>query len=678
RFVPDSLEAYVYYFDSKSPSPIIGNLIPKSDYKFAIHEDGLGYSIYFDNLKERVMLKYDSELHGKARKIYSNQLTTSKNEHYEADVEHKTYDKFINKKGKFDKVYAGEVLDWELTVNESYSDLKNVTITDTISGGHKYIDGSSKVINRFGKEIENAKLTINEVGNLQILKWELENVYDEFKITYNTLVTGNDQETISNKVTISSEEEDIQTNNDYENIEIHQVGWGTGNGEVPKDRKDLKLIKVDEDGNKITIDSAEFKIFRLVGNEEIPQENYFSEDNNDKFIFKTKDAEVLARGLNPGEYVIREVKAPKNHMLNEEDIYITINEEDNLIEKEIINKSYPDAVGKLEIVKIDAEDEKLLLEGAEFEILDLEGKLIDTLVTDKNGYAYKELPYGQYIIKEVRAPKGYLVSNVERPVTINGNKASKKLIVTNIKEESPKGKIRILKVDSEYNLKEKEFIPLLKGAEFEIKDLKGKVIAKLVTDENGYAETTLDYGEYKITEVKAPEGYESLDKDLLVEVDGSRNMIPILVKNTREENPEKPSIPGKPVEPENTEKPGKPGEVVDPEQPVEKPGKPTTPPKDKPNKPLVPVVPVEPSYPEGTISWVEIEPSNKGPEKEPNKPESGLDKPEITNNKPSKPKEEIKELLPKTGYEDNKFVSILGIILLIIGLYSLTNNKKRH
>ena len=143
------------------------------------------------------------------------------------------------------------------------------------------------------------------------MEWKLDDVYDEFKISYNTLVTGKNKETISNKVTISSEEEkDIETNNDYENIEIHQIGWGTGTGEVPKT-----------------------EIFRLVGNKEIPQENYFAEDNDDKFIFKTTDAEVLARGLNPGEYIIREVKAPKNYMLNEEDIYITINEDDNLIEK---------------------------------------------------------------------------------------------------------------------------------------------------------------------------------------------------------------------------------------------------------------------------------------------------------------------------------------------------------
>lgn len=343
-------------------------------------------------------------------------------------------------------------------------------------------------------------------------------------------------------------------------------------------------------------------------------------------------------------------------MLNEEDIYITINEDDNLIEKEIINKPYPDALGKLEIVKIDAEDENLFLEGAEFEILDLEGKVIDTLITDKNGYAYKELPYGQYIIRETKAPKGYLISNVERPVIVNGNKSFKKLTITNIKEESPKGKIRILKVDSDYNSKQKEFIPLLKGAEFEIRDINGKLITKLITDENGYAESILDYGEYKIVEVKPPAGYEGLDKDLLVEVDSSRNIIPIMVKNKKEE---KPVIPEKPVDPN------------EPEEPVERPGIPVSPPKDKPEKPVIPIVPVEPAYPEEVISWVEIEPSTKEPEKE-------INKPETENKKPEKPKNETSELLPKTGYVDNKFINILGMALLILGLYSLINNKKRH
>ena len=156
-----------------------------------------------------------------------------------------------------------------------------------------------------------------------------------------------------------------------------------------------------------------------------------------------------------------------------------------------------------------------------------------------------------------------------------------------------------MKVDSDYNSKQKEFIPLLKGAEFEIRDINGKLITKLITDENGYAETILDYGKYKIVEVKPPAGYEGLDKDLLVEVDSSRNIIPIMVKNKKEE---KPIIP---IDPE------------EPEEPVERPGIPVYPPKENPT---VPIVPIEPSYPEGTISWVEIEPSTKEPEKEINKP----------------------------------------------------------
>ncbi|HJB26018.1 MAG TPA: hypothetical protein H9662_05325 [Firmicutes bacterium] len=75
--------------------------------------------------------------------------------------------------------------------------------------------------------------------------------------------------------------------------------------------------------------------------------------------------------------------------------------------------------GQVELYKRSSFDGKLL-PNAHYDIYDLNGNYIETLVTDKEGHAISSmLPYGDYILKEMIAPDRYHLEPTEYPFSIN-------------------------------------------------------------------------------------------------------------------------------------------------------------------------------------------------------------------------------------------------------------------
>ena len=151
------------------------------------------------------------------------------------------------------------------------------------------------------------------------------------------------------------------------------------------------------------------------------------------------------------------------------------------------------------VVKKDAETEEYL-KGAAFglyakdDIMDINGNVIvkaDTLiemgVTDVDGkYEFiSDLPVGNYYVKELTAPKGYVKSDevyyLESYEDESVNVLSYEAEFTN---EPIKGQIVIRKTDEDIGKP-------LSGVEFEIRDKEGNVIEKLVTNEDGVGVSSL-------------------------------------------------------------------------------------------------------------------------------------------------------------------------------------------
>lgn len=139
------------------------------------------------------------------------------------------------------------------------------------------------------------------------------------------------------------------------------------------------------------------------------------------------------------------------------------------------------------------------LAGATFEVVNASGTVVTTAKTGADGTAvFENLQAGTYTIRETSAPTGYTLSVPDtQSLTVAAGQTANATFVN----EKIRGKIAIYKVDAD----SKE--PLA-GAAFSVTDANGNIVATLVTDANGTAETDwLPYGTYDVTETAAPDRY---------------------------------------------------------------------------------------------------------------------------------------------------------------------------
>ena len=229
----------------------------------------------------------------------------------------------------------------------------------------------------------------------------------------------------------------------------------------------------------------------------------------------TTDAEgKISVTLRIGTYKVEEVTTGVTGYLfpDAKDIEIKWNED---TDTKMENTPY----GKIVLNKVDEFNTITYVAGAVYAVYkDVNGNKtyeeeIDTFVSnlnevEKGVYVLDKAEYGNYLVKEVKAPKGYLVDKNYYPITIG--EAGAEVPVFNEKEkdtdapifvETPiTGNVEITKVDEDYPDEK------LSGAEFTIfeKDKKTEV-GKLTEVEKGvYRYEGLRYGEYYLQETKAP------------------------------------------------------------------------------------------------------------------------------------------------------------------------------
>ncbi|MRD41160.1 choice-of-anchor A family protein [Bacillus thuringiensis] len=171
--------------------------------------------------------------------------------------------------------------------------------------------------------------------------------------------------------------------------------------------------------------------------------------------------------------------------------------------------------GHLQIKKVDENDENIVLKDAKFDVIDKDNNVVATVTTNEKGIAeVKDLPLGDYFVKEINAPEGYIKVDTPVKVTIDNTNVIE-LVMKNTKRVE-NGQFKLLKKDSESG-------QLLPGAKFDVIDKDGNVVETIVTGDKGEAlSKQLPVGSYTLKEVEAPKGYELSSSSVSVDVKANK------------------------------------------------------------------------------------------------------------------------------------------------------------
>lgn len=115
--------------------------------------------------------------------------------------------------------------------------------------------------------------------------------------------------------------------------------------------------------------------------------------------------------------------------------------------------------------------------------------------SDEDGnFGFTDIPYGEYIVKEIAAPTGYILSDEQYPVVIaeNGD-------VVEMTAENKAITVSISKEDLYGNE--------LPGASMQLIDENGEIVDEWTSDGEHHIITNIPAGSYTLKEVAAPDGY---------------------------------------------------------------------------------------------------------------------------------------------------------------------------
>lgn len=118
--------------------------------------------------------------------------------------------------------------------------------------------------------------------------------------------------------------------------------------------------------------------------------------------------------------------------------------------------------------------------------------------SEDGSFSFENIPYGMWLVRELEAPEGYVLSDeiFEVQITENGSVIE----LGNLENRPVTGKLELTKLDVSTGKP-------LPNAGFRIRDAEGNIVVEGYTDEYGIARFTLGYGEYTYEEFSAPEDY---------------------------------------------------------------------------------------------------------------------------------------------------------------------------
>lgn len=210
-----------------------------------------------------------------------------------------------------------------------------------------------------------------------------------------------------------------------------------------------------------------------------------------------------------GAYYVKELAAPKGYVKSGQVFDVDASYQGEDVGTIELAAAFENAPTRVQVSKTDITGEKEL-PGAKLSILDSEGKLVESWVSEAGkAHLIERLPVGMYTLREETAPYGYQVAaDVAFEVS-----ETEEIQEVSMKDEQAVGKIVIVKTDEATGAPIEDVV-------FEIRDPNGNVLDTLTTDRDGHAKsrelpictyradgTYQEDIHYTVVETRAADGY---------------------------------------------------------------------------------------------------------------------------------------------------------------------------
>ncbi len=346
-------------------------------------------------------------------------------------------------------------------------------INDFIKGGFSLLKTSDS-----GMKLENVEFALYDSNDqfIEILKTNKLGIIEKTNLPYG------DYYLVEVKTTNGHQ---LSKNPIYFSINKHGA---TISLTAVNNRTRVDLLKVDENNNPLV--GATLQVLKKDGT---LIEEWISTDTAHEMI-----------GLDHGDYILREIKAPSGYMLMA-DVAFTVTDE----AKTVIVKGQ-DLPTVTELLKVDQDGNPLA--GAVLQILTKDGQVVEEWKSTDTAHVVTGLAHGEYIFHEVSAPSGYMLMS-DVPFTVTD-----KAQTLEVQGQDLQTVTELLKVDENNN-------PLV-GATLQVLKKDGTLVEEWVSTDQPHEFIGLAHGEYILHEVSAPSGYVLME-DIQFKVTDDRNPIAI-------------------------------------------------------------------------------------------------------------------------------------------------------
>ena len=413
----------------------------------------------------------------------------------------------------FDNIVAGDYWIKELETLPSHilnTEVKKVTVN---GGDTQRVDYTNEIIKGRIKVIK-----VDEETGERLPGAEFDVIDKETSQVVDKLVTGADGSATSkllpfkeyivkemkapNKYVLNGQEHFVTINQHLQTIEVtHQNRKIKGRVEINKEDSEIAGLK---------LEGFKFGIFN--------ESNTLVEE-----LITDKNGYSISGQLDWGDYIIRELETNGNYLLSDKEWKVSIREDGKVYTYNITNDVIK---GKVQIVKIDAQNAEKPVSGANFDIVAEDvfgiekGTVVDNVTTDTNGFAFtKDLRKGEYYAIEKSVGNDYWLNTNKYPITISEHG---KVEVVHIKNEPVQMKLRVLKYDADSETKEAikgtkfKIVNRRTGQDMEFTEFFGIIpIKKTVFTTNRYGEIlipqVLSAGDYSLVETEPAEGFNPIE-----------------------------------------------------------------------------------------------------------------------------------------------------------------------